>query len=716
MIILSTRAKEPIKTALAITIAMGIALWMDWEKPYWAGFAVAFISLPMEGQSLNQGAMRMLGTLVACAVALTFLAWFPQERWWFIIVVSLYVGFCAYMMTGPKRKYFWYASGFICIVIAVDSSNSLTAFQTVVERTQETGTGILVYSLVTALLWPRSSRGTLEDTSRRLFTLQGQLYRAYRGLMRGEGRPEDTRQQRMQELRLLKQVEQMLNAAETDSYEVWEVRRQWRLFHQQSTALMETLGHWRISLPGIEPLDLTRLLPNLDALYSELDLRFIQIERMLGGQVPERMPQGLTLAVDKAAMRTLNLFQEAAVVVTQSQLDRLEALSRSLFECVRDLRDYGGPSSQPFREETPRRGLTIDPDRFQGAISVLVTIWISFLIWVYVDPPGDASFVELSTILTMLVVRTGANPKGVALSFVLGTVLAGVPYIFIMPHLSSYAELGLMIFGGTFAIGYLVPEMKTGLQAMFVRFISVQNEQTYSFLSWADGLTMIVLASALMIAIAYIPSSPRPEKVFLRLYRRFYRHAGFLISGLASDGQRLKGITGSWRAVFYRNDLLELPGKLALCGQKIDYRVLPGTTPEQMQALVSSLYVLTFRIKDLVEAGAHPQAELVRELLRYDLQSWHQVIAARFERRADDPTQLIEPNTDVRKRLAERLARLEANIEAIFDQAGKGELSAAEYRSLYRMLGSYRGLSEAAIDSAQLAEGINWAPWHETRF
>ena len=32
----------------------------------------------------------MLGTLVACAAVLTFLAWFPQERWWFMVVVSLY--------------------------------------------------------------------------------------------------------------------------------------------------------------------------------------------------------------------------------------------------------------------------------------------------------------------------------------------------------------------------------------------------------------------------------------------------------------------------------------------------------------------------------------------------------------------------------------------------------------------------------------------------
>ena len=58
----------------------------------------------------------------------------------------------------------------------------------------------------------------------------------------------------------------------------------------------------------------------------------------------------------------------------------------------------------------------------------------------------------------------------------------------------------------------------------------------------------------------------------------------------------------------------------------------------------------------------------------------------------------------------------EASIEALFDQPGKGELSAAEYKNLYRMLGSYRGLSEAAIGSAQLAEGINWAPWREERF
>jgi len=41
-VILSRRTKESIKTALAMSIAYGIALQMDWDRPYWAGFAVTF--------------------------------------------------------------------------------------------------------------------------------------------------------------------------------------------------------------------------------------------------------------------------------------------------------------------------------------------------------------------------------------------------------------------------------------------------------------------------------------------------------------------------------------------------------------------------------------------------------------------------------------------------------------------------------------------------
>ena len=108
-----------------------------------------------------------------------------------MICVSLYVGFCTYMLTGKNQSYFWFLAGFTCLVIISLSSppESQSAFQTAMLRTQETALGAVVYTLVAVFIWPRSSRDAFEDASRRLFAVQSQLYRAYRALMRGKGRP-----------------------------------------------------------------------------------------------------------------------------------------------------------------------------------------------------------------------------------------------------------------------------------------------------------------------------------------------------------------------------------------------------------------------------------------------------------------------------------------------------------------------------------------------
>ena len=155
----SRKAKESIKTALAMTIAFGIALALDWDRPYWAGFAVAFCSLATIGQSLNKAALRMVGTFVAIAAAFTFIALFAQERWAFITSLSLYGAFCTYMMSGSRHAYFWQASWFVCCIICMDAGpDPVNAFTTGMLRAQETGLGVLVYSLVAIFLWPSSSR------------------------------------------------------------------------------------------------------------------------------------------------------------------------------------------------------------------------------------------------------------------------------------------------------------------------------------------------------------------------------------------------------------------------------------------------------------------------------------------------------------------------------------------------------------------------------
>jgi len=693
---------------------------MGWDKPYWAGFTVVTINVLSAGVSLSRGIARSLGTLVGAVVALLIIGLFPQERWLLMLCASLCLGFCTYMLTGKRQSYFWFLVALtFLIIIAVDSPpDAETAFQLAQTRTSETAMGALVYTLVAVLLWPRSSVGEFNEISRKLWATQVRLYRAYRGLMFGEGTAEDSRPLRMQEIQLSAQAGMLLGAAVADSYQVWEVRHQWRRFHQQSTALMESLERWRQSFAEIRPLNLTKLIPDLEAGCSELDLRFEQIERMLAGDATTRTPQPMSLAVDRDEMRALTRFEKAAVVFYRAQLENLEHLSRSLYDCISDIRGYGRHAAEHVTPAKRRRVLAIDPDRLEAVIRVVATLWIAFLLWIYMDPPGGGLFVMMATIFAVIMAMVSqASPLMLFLSWGGGGVFAGVLYVFVMPHLSGFVELAGLIFVAFFVMHYLLGEPRQTVARMFAMasflvLISIDNQQSYSFVQYANSMAWLMLSVALAGATTYIPVSPRPEKTFLRLLRRFFRHAEFLISAVGLDGQHKKGIAALWKTVLYRNDLLELPGKLAEYSRQIDYGVLAGTRPQQVQALVASLYGLAHRVNDLIEARGLPQADLVKQHLLDDLRDWREVIEERLRLRAD-PTQAMRP---LAHRLAARLTRMEARVSETFVMVGEGVLSTEDYRNFYRLLGSYRGLSETLVAYATEADGIDWARFREERF
>jgi len=53
-------------------------------------------------------------------VSLTLTALFAQQRWLFILFLSLWFGLCTYMMAGSRHQYFWFVAGFVSLVIGVD--------------------------------------------------------------------------------------------------------------------------------------------------------------------------------------------------------------------------------------------------------------------------------------------------------------------------------------------------------------------------------------------------------------------------------------------------------------------------------------------------------------------------------------------------------------------------------------------------------------------
>ncbi len=719
---LSVRFKEAFKTALAMTIAYGIALSMDWDRPYWAGFAVAFISLATIGQSLNKAAMRMLGTLVAMAVALTLIALFAQERWLFMLTLSIFLGFMAYMMGASRFPYFWQVSGFVTVIICIDGGlDPANAFETAVMRAQETGLGILVYSLVAVLLWPSSSRADFHAAAANLASTQHQLYRAYLQLMQGQGGAEQAQSLRAQEVQVQTRFGQLLDAAVAEDYEVWELRRQWRHYQRLAVDLAETMERWRESFAEVQTLDLQRLLPDLAAYGDELERRMAQVDRVLAGETPQSAPKVRELSFDRDALNQLSHFHQAAVAVTGSRLRHLEQLTRSLFEVVCDIKGTGEAVASTGVANTPSTFFLPDPDHLANVVRLLAIMWMAFLALIYVPAmPGGGSFVTIASSLGIALATMPQVPFSMLIVPSLTSILfAGVLYIFVMPQLSSFTGLGLMIFAVTFGICYLFASPRKALGracglSMFIIIISVSNQQTYNFLTVANTAMMFPLIFMVFAIAAYVPFSTRPEAYFLRLLGRYFRSAEYLMSTMDWGIAHNPSGFDRWRKAYHVHQLNTLPQKIGGWAGHVDTRVLPGTSPEQVQALVTSLQALSYRMQGLLEARSSPQADLLVQELLSDFRGWRLRAQSGFRGLSHDPAGADQEA--FRSRLDEIMEHMEQRIEATMDKAAEGQLSEQDAENFYRLLGAYRGVSEAMVDYAGSACSIDWASWREARF
>ena len=719
--VLSRKFKEAIKTALAMVIAYWVALAMDWDKPMWAAFVVAFISLATVGQSLNKGAMRMLGTVVGVLVAFTLIALFAEYRWLFMASLSAWVGLCTYLMGGSNNQYFWNVSALVCVVVALEGGlDAANAFQTAMLRAQETALGMLAYSLVTICLWPVNSRGAFNDAVCSLASTQHALYTAHLRLMQGEDGTEAAQALAAQEIQQKASFGQLLDAAESDTYEVWEIRQQWRHLQRQSAEFSATLERWRDGLMDVRTLDLQRLLPELTDFGAELEGRLEQIERMLANESPEQQPVAVELNINRAELRALTHFEAAALATAGSRLQQLERSTRSLFDTVSDIKGFNRAGMPAATDLAQRSSFALDADRTASVIQVVATMWLAYLAWIYIDGlPGGVAFMIMATAFGLIM---SSMPQisvwKLSQPLAVGMLFAAVVYLFVMPGLSSFASLALLIFTATFTICYLYADPRQALGrtfglVMFIVITSIDNQQTYNFLSVANTALIFPLVFLLLTFTAYIPVSPRPERAFLRLLTRFFRSCEFLTSTMYSNVETSGLRMYLLQRAFHLHEVATLPGKLETWIPHIDSGVLAETAPEQLQSLTIRLQVLGNRMQALLAACDAPQAQLLVRELHEDMRAWHLGMQSYLQRLSDDPTRTAQES--IRAGLSTFMERLEERIRGTLDNATE-RLSDQDGENFYGLLGAYRGVSEALVDYSEDAGVIQWARWREARF
>jgi len=211
--------------------------------------------------------------------------------------------------------------------------------------------------------------------------------------------------------------------------------------------------------------------------------------------------------------------------------------------------------------------------------------------------------------------------------------------------------------------------------------------------------------------MSYLINSPRPEKAFLKLVSRFFKSAGYLVSQQIETESK-PSFLQRYKTAFYEHELHSLPAKVKIWGKAIDKNLFPNTDFQQIEELVSTLEVIVVRMDTLTEANSGSRGNNLIELneiitrwrgrLLQAFDSWDNLTGKEIKSRTSDL-------------VLKKMDELEIMMKDIVAK-NAGKIDQEEGIRFYKLLGGYRGVTEATLRFAAVADHMDWKEWKEERF
>ncbi|AWK84176.1 FUSC family protein [Photobacterium damselae] len=553
---ISKRWIMPLKVASALTLAIVIALVFGWNKPYWAAFAVIVMAATeTNGHSLKKGRLRLLGTCAGVVIAFILVSLFGQQPLAFLVVYSIIIAICIYQQSNPKNGYAWTMGLMVsCVIIVMGKMTSEQTFTIAALRLQETILGVLCFSFVFSIFSPVSSRVTLLNTLKNnAKTKLDKIEQAINSLQEnntlsknvswGDG------------LKYLARIDDLLQAAKSDSYQVSSEFTIWDSIREQQNQWLLLSGHLSEAINLIntpftqeQKEDLIEILTQLKTRYSNsITLLEYTVEHPHSTMDDLRQYLNNTTAKSSYTLTLESLLdnrnsQHGALRMLAENLLKMDTLQEQMYQNLIQAIINDKPSKAHPKKPTKSSVLTLtfDSERLINVLKILIIFWISVALWVYVPMQGGAMIVMLSLIFGSVALSLPfVSPRYILLHMICWATLALLQYTFILPHLSHLWQLGLFYFINVFSLWFYFNQP----QQIFHRLLGCQTlmlmttsaiQLTPSYNIETSLLTITLLSIALLI-IFWIYNgiySSQPEFVFLRQLAQFRIRLYFKINKL----------------------------------------------------------------------------------------------------------------------------------------------------------------------------------------
>ncbi len=733
------RIQQAFKLALSMVLLYWLALTLNWDLPKYGALAIALISLDTTGASLNKGIMRIVGTTIGLGVGLLGLAWFAQDSWATLAYQAGYLVVVGYFMQSSRYPYAWFVAGFLpSLVWATTYGKIDSAFSYATFRYLETTAGIVIYTAVSAMIWPRRAGDTLDRQGREFWRQLRELFGLYgRQLATGQA-PEYGAARRARLAATASQMFSTLGAAYADTPAVATRKSVWESFRVNTRATGGSMELWRQSIEDCRHLDLNRLVPEFHSLIEVLGRRLRRIDaiwlaRSAGEAVADSGDHDRSLLdlhpLKLTAKQAVELshFDRAALLSFIQQLNLLDRSSRELLRTMRILTGWSEVPNDDSDSIPADRNqfLPWDGPRLTHAMLPAVSWIAAWCFWIHFDPPTGPSVPNMAATFGLLAVLTPMNMLKLILPAMISVLVFVAPiYFLVMPRLSTGMELLVLIFGFAFIARTMLIGRLTGLRtitlAAFVMMTGISNVQSYSFTAIVNGAMMLMLGLVIVGMVQTIMSPMKPEREILDAFRRFCRGCMRITSGYAPGGVIAQTVVAQERArrnrqQYLNSMVLPAPAKIQAAQRNLDERLYPDNRPEKVQRLTAALHGISNRLQALEAAHQRFRDDSqLAEITRFIPSELRESLINVFARWAR-----LEPGDAMAEQQAQlqRLARdLEKQLDILESRRSQRKFDDRFLKDVYALIGTVRGLVDSMTNAQLVINQLNWQQWATSRF
>ncbi|HIF9464721.1 TPA: FUSC family protein [Photobacterium damselae] len=549
----------PLKVASALTLAIVIALSFGWSKPYWAALTVLVMAVTeTNGHSLQKGHHRILGTCAGALIAFILVSLFSQQPLIFLMIYSVIIAICIYQQSNPKNGHAWIMTLMVsCLIIVMGKMSSQQTFTIADLRLQETILGVLCFSFIFSIFNPVSSRISLLKTLlSNIEAEQDKIEQVIKSLQ--SNTPLYKKVSWGNSLKYLERIDDLLQAAKSDSYQVSSAFSIWESIRDQQNQWILLSGHLSEAIDLIHTPFTQDQKENLMVLLTKLKTRYSNVITLLEYTIehPHSTADDLRHYLKNTSIQLGHSFtlkslledqdsQHGALRMLAENLLKMDMLQDQMYQSL--IQAMISDKQSPTRHKKPTKSsiltLTLDSERLINVFKILIIFWLSVCSWIYIPIQGGSIIVMLSLVFGSVSFGLPfVSPRYILIHIICWAIFALLQYIFILPHLSHLWQLGLFYFINVFSFWYYfnLP------QQMFHRLLGCQTliSMTTNTLQLTpnyniDGLllmiTLISIASIQILIIFWIYNgifSNQPEFVFLRQLTQFRIRLYFKINKL----------------------------------------------------------------------------------------------------------------------------------------------------------------------------------------